>query len=313
MLNLFEIGLRIIEKKLAKFSNNQSSRLALGTAQFGLDYGVANKYGQVPEEEVGAILDLCRSNRVNTLDTAIAYGESESSLGKLRVDGFKVVTKLPALPKSCLNIAAWVQEETAASMIRLRVTKIYALLLHHPQDLFGPFGENIYHALQDLKTGGLVEKIGVSIYDPSDIDKILKKFSVDIVQAPFNLIDRRLYESGKLSQLKDLEIEVHVRSIFLQGLLLMPIEKIPHQFSKWGDLWTLWNQWLNEVNLTALEACLAYALSFKEIDKIVVGTDNLLQLKQLISLASKSKPLLDFPDLRSSCEDLINPSRWKLG
>jgi aryl-alcohol dehydrogenase-like predicted oxidoreductase len=312
VLNLSEIGLRVIEKKLAKFSDNQPSRLALGTAQFGLDYGIANKYGRVPEEEVGAILALCRSNRVNTLDTAIAYGESEACLGKIGVDGFKVVTKLPALPKNCLDIAAWVREETAASMTRLRVSKIYALLLHHPQDLFGSFGKYIFHALQDLKLSGLVEKIGVSIYDPSDIDKILKKYSVDIVQAPFNLVDRRLYQSGVLGQLKDSEIEVHVRSIFLQGLLLMPIEKIPHQFSQWSNLWTLWGKWLNKVNLTAPEACLAYALSFKEIDKIVIGTDNLLQLEQLISFASKAEPLLDFPDLCSSCEDLINPSRWKL-
>ena len=287
------------------------SRLALGTAQFGLDYGIANKSGRVSNAEIVTILDVCAFNGIDVLDTAIAYGGSESSLGNVGVDKFNIVTKLPKLPKGCIEIANWVQDEVFASLKRLGVSKIYGLLFHHSQDLIGQFGPQLYDAMQALKEHGFVEKIGVSIYTPQEMDRILKRFSLDIVQAPLNLVDRRLVDSGLLSRLKEFGIEVHIRSIFLQGLLLLNPADIPPQFHRWNDLWRVWNNWLKDVKLTPVEACLAYPLSLKGIDRIIVGADNSEQLLQIIELVEKIQTLDELPSISSTCEDLINPSRWK--
>ena len=130
------------------------TRLALGTAQFGLPYGIANQAGQVSRKEVSAMLQLAVSNGIDTLDTAIAYGESEVALGQAGTQGFNVVTKLPALPDDCLDVISWVMEQVDASFTRLGVSSVYALLLHRPEQLLGPLGKELYEALYALKERG---------------------------------------------------------------------------------------------------------------------------------------------------------------
>lgn len=296
---------------MEKFSINTFNRLALGTAQFGSNYGIANKHGRVPHEEVKSILSMCRLNGINLIDTAIAYGDSESCLGLSGVSKFNVVTKLPRLPKDCINIADWVRIEVAASMARLQTPEIYGLLFHHSHDLTGPDGSGLYDAVQELRDEGLVMKIGVSIYEPSEVISLLNNYSLDIVQAPLNLIDRRLVESGLLSKLKNLEIEVHARSVFLQGLLLMNSNDMPNQFNQWYDLWSIWQKWLNKLQLTPLEACLAYSFSIKDIDRIIVGADSSAQFMQIIKLAANIPVLDHLPLISSTSSELINPSWWR--
>ena len=166
-------------------------RLALGTVQFGMPYGIANKSGQVPRCEVKAILQQAAVNGIDTLDTAIAYGESETCLGKVGVRDFKIVTKLPAVPEGFSDVAVWVKEQVNASLLRLGVNSVYGLLLHHPEQLLKSEGALIYQALQALKEDGLVQKVGVSIYAPSELEMLNTRYHFDLVQAPFNLIDRR--------------------------------------------------------------------------------------------------------------------------
>ena len=117
------------------------TRLALGTAQFGLPYGIANQAGQVSRKDVSAMLQLAASNGIDTLDTAIAYGESEKSLGQAGTQGFRVVTKLPALPDDCPQVIPWVSEQVDASFTRLGVSSVYGLLLHRPEQLLRQIGE----------------------------------------------------------------------------------------------------------------------------------------------------------------------------
>ena len=284
-------------------------KLALGTVQFGLSYGIANKSGQVRRSEAAEMLHLARDNGVDTLDTAISYGESESCLGEIGVDGFKIVTKLPAIPEGCLDIGSWIQEQFSASLVRLGKETAYGFLLHSPEQLFGVDGMEIYNILDELKKKGQVEKIGVSIYDPQELESITQHVSLDLVQAPFNLIDQRLLTSGWLKKLKRKGVEVHTRSAFLQGLLLMPQNLMPLYFTPWRDLFEKWHNWLAINNVSAVKACIEYPLRVSEIDRVVVGADNIDQLSEIIRFVN-TKPLVSFPNLDCNDERLINPFHW---
>ncbi|MEI8102178.1 MAG: aldo/keto reductase [Chlorobium sp.] len=284
-------------------------RLALGTVQFGLPYGIANQTGQVARSEAKAMLDLALTNGIDTLDTAIAYGESETCLGEVGTKGFKLVTKLPSLPEMCPDIGGWVKAQLSGSLARLGERTLYGLMLHCPDQLIGSNGAKLYQALQSLKESGQVQKIGVSIYATSELDALTKIFPVDIVQAPFNLVDRRLQTTGWLHRLKDGGVEIHTRSAFLQGLLLMQKEAIPSKFLPWNNLWEQWHKWLSEHNVSALQACLAFPLAYPEIDRVVVGAESVQQLQQIIDAANSFLPDT-FPDLACDAENLINPSCW---
>ena len=152
-------------------------RLALGTVQFGLPYGVANKSGQVSQNEAKSMLRIASENGIDTLDTAIAYGESEECLGCVGVKNFKMVTKLPSIPDGCLDISVWIHEQVTSSLSRLGVEKLYGFLLHKPEDLLGTDGPELYRALDSLKEKGLVKKIGVSIYSPNELEALKNDFS----------------------------------------------------------------------------------------------------------------------------------------
>ena len=284
-------------------------KIGLGTVQFGLPYGVANQTGQVSVEDVKEMLGLARAYDIDTLDTAVAYGDSESSLGKAGVAGFKVVTKLPAIPADCVHLAGWVKEQVLESLTRLGLTKIYALLLHRPEQFLGSKGKELYQALQSLKDAGVVQKVGVSIYSPQELDALYSQYRLDIVQAPFNLVDQRMLATGWIHRLKDSGVEIHTRSAFLQGLLLMPQPSIPLKFAQWKNIWHEWHKWLLDQNISALQACLAFPLSFPEIDRVIVGADSVTQLEQIIQ-AGEHVRSFDFPDLQCNDEDLVNPSRW---
>lgn len=287
------------------------NRLALGTVQFGLPYGIANQSGQVGRDEVKAMLQLAAESGIDMLDTAIAYGESERCLGEVGCGAFKLITKLPCLPEACPDVGSWVADQLAQSLSRLSVGQVYGLMLHRPEQLLSADGEEIFAALLALKKAGKFRKIGISVYSPNDLDALIDNFPIDIVQIPFNLVDRRMHHSGWLKKLKELGIEVHARSAFLQGLLLMSETAIPAKFSPWSDTWRQWHAWLLSHDVGAVEACVAFSLSFSEIDRVVVGADSATQLNEII-LAAKKLVSYDFPDLRCDDENLINPARWSM-
>ena len=284
--------------------------MALGTAQFGLHYGIANKVGQVTRLTVSTMLQLASANGISMLDTAIAYGESETCLGEADIQDFKLVTKLPVVPDDCSDVNEWVQKQVNESLTRLGVGSVSGLLLHRSEQLLGTEGKALYQTLQNLKESGQVEKIGVSIYSPKELDVLPSCYHFDIVQAPFNLFDRQLSKSGWLHRLKDKGAEIHVRSVFLQGLLLMAKEDLPIKFAPWGGLFSKWYEWLLRNNISAVQACLAYPLSFSEIDRVIIGVDSVDQLEKIIYATQAVMPNEVFPEY---CEDekLINPSNWR--
>lgn len=286
------------------------SKLALGTVQFGMPYGIANQSGQVSFTEAKHILEQASKAKVDLLDTAIAYGNSEAVLGKVGVSEFKVVSKLPVLPENCDDIYSWVEEQVVASLKRLGCSSLYGLLLHRSESLLGNSGKKLIDALKQLKANGLVKKVGLSIYDPTELNYVTHLSRIDLIQAPLNVIDRRLETSGWLSNLKQEGVEVHTRSAFLQGLLLMPRNKIPARFETWLTLWDSWALELEESNLSAAAACLSYPLSLKEVDRVVVGVDSMNQLKGLIASSQAQLPQHDFSFMTSEDQMLINPSNW---
>jgi aryl-alcohol dehydrogenase-like predicted oxidoreductase len=284
-------------------------RLALGTVQFGIPYGIANKDGQVTRSTAKAMLQLAAVKGIDTLDTAIAYGESEACLGEAGVQGFNLVTKLPAIPDGCTDVKDWVRAQIAASFARLGVNSVYGLLLHRPDQLQGSDGQKLFDAMRDLKEVGLVQKIGVSIYAPSELDTLFSQYRFDLVQAPFSLIDRRLSQSGWLQKLKQEGVEIHTRSAFLQGVLLMPRSAVPSKFSPWSSLWNNWHDWLACHSVAPVCACLAYPLSFPEVDRVVIGADSEVQLEQIID-AGFHGVSDELPDIHCDDENLINPANW---
>jgi len=299
----------LFRKKERQLKRKEKIKLALGTAQFGLSYGVANETGKVECSEVTAILRRACLNGVDTLDTAITYGDSEKCLGEAGVDGWRVVSKLPELPENCIDVTAWVNDQVLGSLSRLKIRCFAGFLLHRPSQLLGKNGKALWAALQNLKHDSIVEKIGFSIYDPSELDVLWPNFPPDLVQAPYNILDRRLEGSGWLKRMDEAGVEVHVRSVFLQGLLLMDKSSRPKKFDRWVDLWSVWDAWLAEYGQTALHACLAFVLSEPRISRVIVGVDGLSQLKEILLTTDDAVKEL-VPDISLNDVDLIDPSRW---
>lgn len=286
-------------------------KLALGTVQFGLPYGVANTCGQVGAPQAAAILQRARGADMDTLDTAISYGDSEQRLGDIGVHGWRVVTKLQAFPEEHPNIREWAVENVYGSLSRLRISRLSGLLLHRPLQLLEKNGRGCWAALQGLKSDGYIEKVGFSIYQPEDLDALWPSFRPDLVQAPYNLLDRRLEKSGWLERMNEAGVEVHVRSVFLQGLLLMSSADRPRKFERWASTWKAVDDWLEANGITALHAALGLAIANPSIARVIVGVDGLAQLEEI--LAAATLRIDEFPSRLSVDDgDLINPSRWHL-
>lgn len=284
-------------------------KLALGTVQFGLPYGVANKIGMTSTAEAARTLEFARGLGIDTVDTAIGYGKSEEVLGALGVGDFRIVTKLPAMESDSFDVDSWVTGHVHGSMERLRVSKLTAVLLHRPGQLLARHGDRLYSALQELKKSGLVGGIGVSIYDPGELEHLVPRFKFDLVQSPFSILDRRLIETGWANRLVGEGVEIHARSCFLQGLLLMPAEERPDKFGRFDPIWREWQRWLEANNLSPQEACIRYVVSSPGISRVVIGVDSVSQLAEIASSAKGAIP--ELPEWPCSPPPLLlNPSNW---
>lgn len=292
--------------------NKLPSKLALGSANFGLDYGLANNSGKISESELSDILFFAQEACIEVLDTAQAYGDSESRIGSICDDAqFKFVTKIGA------EVANWSFDQNVASIVkqscrRLNQSRLYAVMLHRPEVLLGNQGREVVRELQMLKEQGIVSKVGVSIYSPEILTAISGIFKLDIIQVPFNLFDQQILSSGWSDRLKSNGVEIHTRSVFLQGLLLMQRSSLPEYFIKyWLAHFDAWYKFLSYNRADALEVALKFALHQEWIDKIVVGVDSVSQLKALMEIEKSSEPT-DFPTLGCNDPNLINPSKWDL-
>ena len=178
----------------------------------------------------------------------------------------------------------------------------------------GKNGFKLSNLLTSYKKKGIVKKIGLSIYDFLYIHRYLDVIEVDIIQCPFNIIDQRVTNTGLANEMHDLGIEIHSRSIFLQGLLLMPEHERPKYFHKWSSLWSKYDAFLDSSNITPIQACIGFILSNTLIDKFIVGIDSLSHLKEIVELTKHSSINMDlnYSNLSSNDSGLINPSLWSL-
>jgi len=286
-------------------------KLALGTAQFGMGYGVANSVGHIGTDHAKAILECAWENEIRTLDTAPSYGNSEEVLGGAGMQDFSVISKIIIPDSLPISPSDWVLGELEGTLSRLGREKLRGLLIHNPSNLQLSRGLEFYDALCGLKDAGLVDKIGISIYSPQDLESLPSELKFDIVQAPMNIMDRRLAQGDHLEKLRENGSEIHVRSAFLQGLLLLPDSRLPDYFEPWRSLLSEFVSWTTEKNISPLRACISYVNQIPEISKIIVGVDSERQLREIISAIRE--PSLDIPDhLQTDDLGLINPSLWKL-
>ena len=292
--------------------SNQSNRIAIGTAQFTNQYGITNTHGVTEQEDVNKILKCALDNGVKFLDTAIGYGQSEKSIGFSKLGGFKCISKLPTLPKDIISseIDEWIKNNILQSIKNLGVEKLFAFLLHNVNDLNGPYAKKIYDVLNESKEKNLIEYVGYSLYNPDELDQHFDNYKPDIVQIPYNVFDQRFSETGWISRLHNEGVIIHARSIFLQGLLLLPMEKLPKYFLGWREHFKKWNTFLNNNNVTPLEACISYVLMNEKVDQLIIGVENVTQIKEIIRII-KNNCFYVSENFAINDTNLINPSKWK--
>tara|TARA_B100000242_G_scaffold291202_1_gene264074 strand:+ start:6151 stop:7017 length:867 start_codon:yes stop_codon:yes gene_type:complete len=286
------------------------TKLALGTVQFGLQYGAVSRSPPMDLKTVLKILEVARIGGVSMLDTAPSYGISEHLIGQAKAEDFDVVTKVSDLlfadDDDCCALK--VRKQLQGSLDRLKRSSIYGLLVHSTNELNGENGEKIWAELESMKSEGLVKRIGASIYQAEDLNEMALR-TIDIVQLPVNVLDARLSRSGVLSELKSKGIEIHARSIFLQGLLIADKGKVPNIFEPWRQRLEAFWLWCNEQQVSPMQACIHHVLNMEEIDKVIVGVDS---TEQLIELLAASKRYINSFPMELQLEDpaLLDPRRW---
>jgi aryl-alcohol dehydrogenase-like predicted oxidoreductase len=286
-----------------------TARLALGTVQFGLNYGVSNTTGMVNEDNIRDILETARAGGITVIDTAAGYGDAENILGHNDLSGFNIITKFSVMGDERETTRTNVLDEIKGAIDRLKLEKLDGILLHRVQDLGSKAAPQIYEAMQLAKQIGLVNKIGYSVYHPENCDVYFDDFPPDIVQLPANAFDQRFKNSGWLDKLQNANVDIHIRSVFLQGLLLMQDIDTPSYFDPWHSLLESWRAHCQVSFNSPIEACLA---PFKELSahhKLVVGVQSDAQLNTIIA-AMKLPPPTSLPDFSLNDVSLIDPSLW---
>ncbi len=297
--------------------NAHPSRLGLGTVQFGTDYGISNKLGRTSPSEVLRILQTAADTGVETLDTAALYGDAEQVLGSVLPlrHNFQIVTKTAQFRKARITPedVQTLEQTFHISLLKMRQTSVYGLLAHHADDLLAPGGELLWERMIEFKKSRMARKIGASVYTPAQIDALLEKYSPDIIQLPVNLLDRRLIDSGHLRRLKEANVEIHSRSTFLQGLLLIPPDQLPDYFHPVQGLLSTYNAWLYQRGLSPVAGALAFVASRPEIDRVIVGICSRPEFLEIAevweALASQTFEMEDF---RCDDERMVNPAMWRV-
>ena len=285
------------------------NKIILGSANFDQIYGIKKNF--IKKNEIKKLFNLALKNKIKTIDTSPLYNKSEKIIGLLNNNRFKIISKIPKPPKNIKreNIKKWLKQNVMISLKNLKIKKFECLLLHNANSLLCKNGDEIYKGIRNMKINGFTSKIGVSIYDFNVLDKILKKFKFNLIQAPFNILDQRLVEKGWLKKLKKRKIEVHARSIFLQGILLLKHNQLPKKLIKLSKKLMVWENWLKKNKFSSLQICLSFVLNQRQLDGIVVGYNNTNQLNQILKL-KQIKNNFSLPNLNIKNKKLVDPREW---
>lgn len=285
------------------------SQLVLGTVQFGLDYGITNTAGEIPDDAVVEMLEFAQSQGIHIFDTAADYGNSQQRLGQLAPTGSTpgYVTKF-SLPVDG-------SEPTTAnifhdSMNLLQVENLYGVLFHKLTDLSDPRFESTMNILRSARDTGLISRIGVSIYNLEDLKLALKVFpDLDLLQLPANILDLNLLESDEVLQLKENGVEVHVRSVFLQGLLLADPNQLASFFEPLKPALIQLNKIASDSGKNVLELVLAKIRRHDAVDAVVIGATTVRELEEITRGWNSGSDFNDF-ELPSVSQEILDPRKW---
>tara|TARA_B100001540_G_C15738392_1_gene611010 strand:+ start:379 stop:1230 length:852 start_codon:yes stop_codon:yes gene_type:complete len=281
-------------------------KIILGTAQFGLNYGVKNNFKKLSKSNIYRILDTAYKSGIFYLDTAESYGNVHQILSSYNLSRFKIITKI----NYTKNISESTIENSIYKIINsLKIKKLYSVLLHQPKKYKLNELKKIYLILLNLKKKKIINKIGFSIYKPEEYYSYKKYFSPDIVQGPLNIFNRNVITSNLLNDLKESKIEFHARSIFLQGLLLMTNRS--RYFNKWDKYFKYFQDELKKTKLKDYEYAINFVKQEKLVSSIVFGVDNSSHVIKFNN-ALKLKNIQISPKLSIKDENIINPSNWNI-
>lgn len=290
-------------------------QLGIGTAQFGLDYGISNNIGQVALEQARAIINHAQNSGIYMLDTAVAYGDSETVVGScienLDKSRFCIYTK--TIPLKTEKISPDDLEKLTrafeTSLKNLGLDHVTGLLVHHADDLLNSNGEQLFEYLHQLKSSGKIKKLGVSVYSKEQIDQLLKKYQFDFMQLPINVFDQRLLQNGTIAMLGKRGIEIHARSIFLQGVLLMQPDDLPEHLHALKAPLLNFQMQAKCSGLSPLAAALMFIKQISKISTAIIGVVTVEHLKECIS-AYANKSGMTFSEFAQTDNRLIDPRSW---
>lgn len=291
---------------------NGISKLAVGTAQFGSDYGISNRKGQCPPAEVARILDFAWAQGVVTLDTAPAYGAAETVLGQTMAGrAYRVVTKAgpdPAQDAGLGSVEA-LDRVFLRSLDRLGVGAVHGVMLRQADLLLGDHGPQVWAWLCAQRDRGRVTRIGVSVRDGAEIDNLLARYPIDIVQCPVSVLDQRLISGGQLDRMAEKGVEVHARSVFLQGLLLQAPDQLPLQLGGVAPPLARFHAAAAEAGLSPLAAALAFVTGLSQVNHVVVGCAALEEFTEIVDAVRRS-PGWTHPPFSLDDPTLLDPWAW---
>jgi aryl-alcohol dehydrogenase-like predicted oxidoreductase len=282
-------------------------KLVIGSAQIGMNYGLFNNK-KISVKEFKKIEKLVIKSKINFIDTATSYGESEKIIGNSKLKNLHVITKIKLPNKKNINIKSWLLKEISKSLSKLKIKKIYGVLIHNYKDLLGKHGKNYLFSLQELKRKNIIKKIGISVYEPQEIKKIWNFWKPDIIQVPLNPIDNRILDSGWVNILKKFKVKIYARSIFLQGLLIN--EDSSFKINKnYKIILNKYKKWCSQNNISLMQGCVHFVKQFKKIDYLVVGFNNYNQLKEIIDVFKKKQIIIP-RKFSTNKINLIDPRKW---
>ncbi len=283
--------------------NDLKKKIVIGSANFAQKYGVDSKI--ISPKEIKKILNLAKKNNIYEIDTAQVYLKNKEIFKSIS-KGFKFSSKIK--PNHKWISLEFCQKQLDEHLYNLNTKKIKTLLIHDVGILFTKNGDQIFKNLNELKKKKYFQKIGLSIYDTNCLNYLVSNYDLDVVQCPYNIIDKRILTTGWFDKLKEKGIETHVRSIFLQGLLVNRLVCKKPYFKKWEQKISDWFLWLDNNNISPIDYCLNDLLNC-EFDKIIIGVNNFENLKEIIYFKKINiNKMINFKinDLK-----LIDPRKWK--
>ena len=283
------------------------TNLILGTANFGNNYGITN--GIINQKSTKKILDLAKKKNIKTIDTAYLYNNSYEALSIANIGDFRITTKTPKFlefsnENELLNSLYKFIDKTDEL---LGLKNVEAILFHNSADLSSKYGSLLYKKLKEL-TKSYNVKIGISVYDEAEL-LLANEYDIDIVQAPLNIFDQRFIKSGWLKKLKNDKKEVHLRSIFLQGLLLKNSNNIFNKLLKKKMI--NFENLVKKNNSKKIDLCIDYIKTVKYVDKVILGFDSLQQLQTIIKVLDKKKKNIDYNQFCNIKTKFVDPRKWK--